>query len=186
MTATANIVMPMEQEGSKSVVRAWLKKIGEPVKRDEPVVELETDKVAVEVPSPADGVLASIALGEGEEAAPGATLGVLELGAAKAASALGAGAAAPAQVRSATNQTRLASGRAETGEETRLSPLVKRLLRDHNVSARDIAGSGRDGRITHKDVEDFIASGKARPSPVKRAASAPIESAAIASAAIKA
>ena len=47
MADTANIVMPLEQEGSKSVVRAWLKKIGEPVKRDEPSVELETDKVAV-------------------------------------------------------------------------------------------------------------------------------------------
>ena len=56
MADTTNIVMPMEQEGSKSVVRAWLKKIGEPVKRDEPIVELETDKVAVEVPAPADGV----------------------------------------------------------------------------------------------------------------------------------
>ena len=54
MADTANILMPMEQEGSKSVVRAWLKQVGDPVKRDEPIVELETDKVAVEVPSPAD------------------------------------------------------------------------------------------------------------------------------------
>ena len=69
--------MPMEQEGTKSVVRAWLKKVGDAVKRDEPLVELETDKVAVEVPAPADGVLTSIALGEGEEAAPGAVLGAL-------------------------------------------------------------------------------------------------------------
>src|SRR5690349_21078563 len=106
MSATANIVMPMEQEGSKSVVRAWLKKIGEPVKRDEPIVELETDKVAVEVPSPADGVLASIALGEGDEAAPGATLGVLELGVAKAAAPPARAAASPS-ARSQTSQTRL-------------------------------------------------------------------------------
>ncbi len=69
--------MPLEQEGSKSVVRAWLKKVGDAVKQDEPIVELETDKVAVEVPAPADGVLTSIALNEGDEAAPGATLGVL-------------------------------------------------------------------------------------------------------------
>jgi 2-oxoglutarate dehydrogenase E2 component (dihydrolipoamide succinyltransferase) len=62
MADAANIVMPLEQEGSKSVVRAWLKQIGDAVKRDEPIVELETDKVAVEVPAPADGVLASIAL----------------------------------------------------------------------------------------------------------------------------
>lgn len=80
MADTADIVMPMEQEGSKSVVRVWLKKVGDAVKRDEPIVELETDKVAVEVPSPADGVLASIALNEGDEAPPGVTLGVLSLG----------------------------------------------------------------------------------------------------------
>ena len=79
MTDTANIVMPLEQEGSKSVVRAWLKAVGDTVKRDEPIVELETDKVAVEVPAPVDGVLASIALNEGDEAAPGAVLGVLSL-----------------------------------------------------------------------------------------------------------
>ena len=51
MAGTADIVMPMEQEGSKSVVRAWLKHVGDAVKRDEPIVELETDKVAVEVPA---------------------------------------------------------------------------------------------------------------------------------------
>ena len=79
MAATAPILMPVEQEGSKSVVRAWLKQVGDAVKRDEPIVELETDKVAVEVPAPADGVLASIALNEGDEAPPGATLGVLSL-----------------------------------------------------------------------------------------------------------
>jgi 2-oxoglutarate dehydrogenase E2 component (dihydrolipoamide succinyltransferase) len=81
MAETANILMPMEQEGSKSVVRAWLKRIGDAVKQDEPIVELETDKVAVEVPAPVDGVLASIALNEGDEAAPGETLGVLSIGA---------------------------------------------------------------------------------------------------------
>jgi 2-oxoglutarate dehydrogenase E2 component (dihydrolipoamide succinyltransferase) len=175
MAATANIVMPMEQEGSKSVVRTWLKKIGEPVKRDEPIVELETDKVAVEVPSPADGVLASIALGEGEEAAPGATLGVLELGGLSAAPPLAGAAEAPGAVRSPTRQARPASGRSQADEEGRLSPLVKRLLSEHNVAARDIVGSGRDGRITHKDVEDFIARGKARPSQVTPAASAPLK-----------
>ena len=70
MSDSTNIVMPLEQEGSKSVVRAWLKKVGDAVKQDEPIVELETDKVAVEVPAPADGVLTSIALNEGDEAAP--------------------------------------------------------------------------------------------------------------------
>jgi 2-oxoglutarate dehydrogenase E2 component (dihydrolipoamide succinyltransferase) len=168
MADTANIVMPMEQEGSKSVVRAWLKRIGEPVKRDEPIVELETDKVAVEVPSPADGVLSAITLNEGDEAAPGATLGVLSLGTVETHTdrRLPAG-----------NQPALtmpAGSRRSDGEQ-RLSPLVKRLLSEHNVVARDIAGSGRDGRITHKDVEDFIARGKATPSQVKPAPAGPIK-----------
>lgn len=175
MALTANIVMPMEQEGSKSVVRAWLKRIGEPVKRDEPIVELETDKVAVEVPSPADGVLASIALSEGEEAAPGATLGVLALGAASAEQTA-AGAVSPlASARPSPGQTSVLGRQSEAEAELRLSPLVKRLLSEHAVSARDITGSGRDGRITHKDVEDFIARGKARPSPVRPAPKAEIK-----------
>jgi 2-oxoglutarate dehydrogenase E2 component (dihydrolipoamide succinyltransferase) len=158
MADTAKILMPMEQEGSKSVVRAWLKKIGDSVRRDEPVVELETDKVAVEVPAPADGVLASIALGEGDEAAPGAVLGVLTLIAA-------AGAAAKPAQRSAPEARASANG----GE--RLSPLVKRLLSEHGLSAAQIAGSGRDGRITHRDVEEHLARGakpaaKATPAPI--------------------
>lgn len=156
MADTANIVMPMEQEGSKSVVRAWLKKIGEPVKRDEPIVELETDKVAVEVPAPADGVLTSIALNEGDEAAPGATLGVL---------ALGAVAPAPAPKASASTKTQTATiaPTSTNGAETRLSPLVKRLLAEHNLSPSDVPGTGRDGRITHQDVEGVIAGGKPNP-----------------------
>lgn len=157
MADTANIVMPMEQEGSKSVVRAWLKKVGEPVRRDEPIVELETDKVAVEVPAPADGVLTTITLNEGEEAAPGATLGVLALGAITGAAVVSR--SAPARAQSATNTPSVAA----SGSETRLSPLVKRLLAEHSVSVGDVAGTGRDGRITHKDVEDFLARGKAKP-----------------------
>jgi len=169
MTDTTNIVMPMEQEGSKSVVRAWLKKVGDAVKRDEPIVELETDKVAVEVPSPADGVLSAIALNEGDEAAPGATLGVLSLGAMPAQSATSA-------ARTSTpSPTAHAPAQQRADSEQRLSPLVKRLLSEHSISAGDIAGSGRDGRITHEDVEAFIARGKAKPSPVKPAPAGPVK-----------
>jgi 2-oxoglutarate dehydrogenase E2 component (dihydrolipoamide succinyltransferase) len=163
MADTANIVMPLEQEGSKSVVRAWLKRVGDAVKRDEPIVELETDKVAVEVPAPADGVLASIALNEGDEAAPGVVLGTLDTsvipdarsairdpGAKAAPVALGSG----SSLRSARNDSR---------KEARLSPLVKRLLSDHRLDAADIGGTGRDGRITHRDVEEHVARGKTKP-----------------------
>jgi 2-oxoglutarate dehydrogenase E2 component (dihydrolipoamide succinyltransferase) len=149
MADTANIVMPLEQEGSKSVVRAWLKKVGEPVKRDEPIVELETDKVAVEVPAPADGVLTAIALNEGDEAAPGATLGVLTLGIATES-----GPPAPPPAR-----TGVCGG---PDSRQRLSPLVKRLLSEHKLSPDAITGTGRDGRITHQDVESVIARGSTK------------------------
>lgn len=154
MADTANIVMPLEQEGSKSTVRVWLKKIGEPVKRDEPIVELETDKVAVEVPAPVDGVLASISLNEGDEAAPGATLGVLTLGAAAAAST--AKSATPVRGTQAASVV----PSAQNGGETRLSPLVKRLISEHALHPADITGTGRDGRITHRDVAELIARSK--------------------------
>jgi 2-oxoglutarate dehydrogenase E2 component (dihydrolipoamide succinyltransferase) len=168
MADLADIVAPIEQEGTKSVVRAWLKQVGDAVKRDEPIVELETDKVAVEVPAPADGVLASIALNEGDEAAPGATLGVLSLVAEDRRHLAGNATANASPIRS---EAPAGSRRSPDGDppEQRLSPLVKRLLSEHSVSARDITGSGRDGRITHKDVEDFIARGKAKPSPLKAA-----------------
>lgn len=159
MADTTNIVMPLEQEGSKSVVRVWLKKIGDPVKRDEPIVELETDKVAVEVPSPADGVLASIALNEGDEAAPGSTLGVLNTSVipdARSASRDSEPKAAPAALGS---EPPIGSARNDEEREMRLSPLVKRLLSEHRVDAASITGTGRGGRITHKDVEDRIARG---------------------------
>lgn len=158
MSDTTNIVMPLEQEGSKSVVRAWLKKVGDAVKQDEPIVELETDKVAVEVPAPADGVLASISLKEGDEAAPGATLGVLSLGGAVIRDATKSRSATQGQTteRRPTSNT---ATRNDDGREIRLSPLVKRLLSEHRVDANAVTGSGRDGRITHKDVEDHIARG---------------------------
>ena len=161
MTDTANIVMPLEQEGSKSVVRAWLKAVGDTVKRDEPIVELETDKVAVEVPAPVDGVLASIALNEGDEAAPGAVLGVLSL---VIPDATKARPGTQGQTNRPLNSGPVAgaTSRNDEGREQRLSPLVKRLLSEHRIAAADLSGTGRGGRITHKDVEDHIARGAAK------------------------
>jgi 2-oxoglutarate dehydrogenase E2 component (dihydrolipoamide succinyltransferase) len=177
MAETQNIVMPLEQEGSKSVVSAWLKKPGDAVKRDEPIVELETDKVAVEVPAPCDGVLASIALTEGDEAAPGAVLGVL---------ALGSSPVIPDETKSRSSTQGQATERRLLGSELaanakprnddtremRLSPLVKRLLSEHRVEASAITGSGRDGRITHRDVEAFITRGGQTPSASSRPSAA--------------
>lgn len=174
MADAMNIVMPLEQEGSKSVVRAWLKKVGDAVKRDEPIVELETDKVAVEVPSPGDGVLASIALGEGDEAAPGATLGVLSLVIPDATKPRSGSQEQRAEQRPmGSGLAASAAPRNDDGREMRLSPLVRRLLSDHRVDAAAVAGTGRDGRITHKDVQDHIARGPAK--PAAKAPAAPVK-----------
>lgn len=157
MADAMNIVMPLEQEGSKSIVRAWLKQVGDAVKLDEPIVELETDKVAVEVPAPADGVLAAIVLGEGDEAAPGAVLGVLTLGVEASDRRLPAGNATPSSTRVVETKMPAGSRRSEDGREMRLSPLVKRLVAEHRLDVAAIAGTGRNGRVTHHDVEQHIA-----------------------------
>ncbi|MBL8536636.1 MAG: 2-oxo acid dehydrogenase subunit E2 [Hyphomonadaceae bacterium] len=172
MTASVNIIMPLEQEGSKSIVRAWLKKVGETVRQDEPIVELETDKVAVEVPAPRDGILASIALHEGDEAPPGATLGVLTLDLAPAPNAPPREKASRAV--DLTLRAEILVGDQPIAErEMRLSPLVKRLLSEHRLDAAAITGTGRDGRITHKDVEDHIARSALRSGVEEKAFSAP-------------
>jgi 2-oxoglutarate dehydrogenase E2 component (dihydrolipoamide succinyltransferase) len=72
-----DIIVPVEGEGTQATVRTWLKKVGDPVVEHEPLVELETDKVAMEVPAPASGVLREILLNVNAEAAPGALLGRL-------------------------------------------------------------------------------------------------------------
>jgi 2-oxoglutarate dehydrogenase E2 component (dihydrolipoamide succinyltransferase) len=173
MSETTDILAPIEQEGTKSVVRAWLKGVGDAVKRDEPLVELETDKVAVEVPAPADGVLSAIALNEGDEAAPGATLGVLSLVIPDATKSRSGTQGQTADRRPLdSGPAAKAPSRNDEGREMRLSPLVKRLLSEHRLDAADISGTGRDGRITHKDVAEFVAQGKTR--PTAKPAPAPI------------
>ena len=178
MAGTADIVMPMEQEGSKSVVRAWLKHIGDAVKRDEPIVELETDKVAVEVPAPADGVLTEIRLGEGDEAPPGATLGVVSLKTSVIPDARSAirdpGDRGAERLPLGPGSAALRASGRDDGRERRLSPLVKRLLAEHKLSPDALTGTGRDGRITHKDVEAFLdrASSDAHAGPKARGPSA--------------
>src|ERR1700754_4874211 len=94
------IKVPAEQEGTRSQVLRWLKQPGEAVRQHEPLVELETDKVTVEVPAPADGVLREILKGERDELEPGEVLGRMESGAAAGT------ASAPAETEQATRATR--------------------------------------------------------------------------------
>jgi 2-oxoglutarate dehydrogenase E2 component (dihydrolipoamide succinyltransferase) len=148
--------VPDEQEGTKAVVRAWLKKVGEAVAENDPLVELETDKVTQEVPAPAAGVLAEILLDTDDEAEPGALLARISSSPAEA----GAQEAKPsAEVEDkapvGAPGPRLSPG---NGEEARLSPSVRRALLHHNIDPARIQGTGRNGRITRDDVDRAVAS----------------------------
>jgi 2-oxoglutarate dehydrogenase E2 component (dihydrolipoamide succinyltransferase) len=143
----ADILSPWEQEGTKSVVRAWLVEPGRAVRRDEPIVELETDKVAVEVASPADGILVEILLHPGADAPPGSLLGRLDLSKDSEAG--------PKSVRKSTSASVVPnSNNMQFPSEMRISPSVRRLLREKGLDPRTISGTGRGGRLTFEDVSN--------------------------------
>jgi 2-oxoglutarate dehydrogenase E2 component (dihydrolipoamide succinyltransferase) len=148
--------VPDEQEGTKAVVRSWLKKVGDSVSENDPLVELETDKVTQEVPAPVAGVLTEILLDTDAEAVPGAVLGRISTGRAAEAGAQGAAAAGPSSVSAA----RAAPGARPSpgdGNESRLSPAVRRALQQNGIDPSLIKGTGRDGRITREDVDRAVA-----------------------------
>jgi 2-oxoglutarate dehydrogenase E2 component (dihydrolipoamide succinyltransferase) len=152
-----DVLVPEEQEGTKAVVRAWLKQVGDRVEENDPLVELETDKVAVEVPAPAAGVLREILLHSNADAVPGAILG-------RIAPAVDVGEAEkefvrPERVRGAPARppkTRPPDIVGTDGKETRLSPSVKRAVLQHDVDPARIRGTGRGGRITRADVDRAV------------------------------
>jgi len=152
--------VPDEQEGTKAVVRAWLKQIGDAVAVNDPLVELETDKVTQEVPAPAAGVLAEIVLATDAEAVPGALLGRISSSPAQA----GAQEAKPSrhsekEVADATPGPRPAPGNGD--QETRLSPSVRRACLQHGIDPARLQGTGRNGRVTREDVDRAVASATA-------------------------
>jgi len=149
--------VPDEQEGTKAVVRAWLKQIGDAVAENDPLVELETDKVTQEVPAPGAGVLAEIILDTDAEAVPGALLARIETDSSPADS--GAQEAKPSlnarsEAADATPEPRPSPGNGET----RLSPSVRRACLQNGIDPARIAGTGRNGRVTREDVDRAVAS----------------------------
>jgi 2-oxoglutarate dehydrogenase E2 component (dihydrolipoamide succinyltransferase) len=141
-----DVVLPPDQvEGTRSQVQRWLKAVGEQAKRHEPLVEIETDKVTVEVPSPADGVLAEIVAAEGVDVEPGAVLARL-----RAAATVEVQAAVTARPPSAASPAATPTQPARGGGA--VSPAVRRLLAERGLSAGQVKGSGEGGRITVEDV----------------------------------
>jgi 2-oxoglutarate dehydrogenase E2 component (dihydrolipoamide succinyltransferase) len=150
-----DVRVPDEQEGTKAVVRAWLKQIGDAVAENDPLVELETDKVTQEVPAPAAGVLAEIVLDTDAQAVPGALLARIETDASPAKA--GAEQAKPVQAAAASAPgPRPTSGNSDV--ETRLSPSVRRACLQNGIDASRIQGTGRNGRVTREDVDRAVAS----------------------------
>ena len=149
--------VPDEQEGTKAVVRAWLKQVGDQVAENDPLVELETDKVTQEVPAPAAGVLTEILLETDAEALPGAVLGRISTSSPAQAGTQEAKPAIRSEIEAPTGAPgpRPSPG---SGEETRLSPSVRRACQQHGIDPGKIEGTGRNGRITREDVDRAVAS----------------------------
>src|SRR3954464_2571639 len=130
---------------------AWHKQPGEAVGRDENLVDLETDKVVLEVPAPASGVIKELKVENGATVTSGQVLAILEEGAA---------AAAP---KPAATQSQAAAPEAKAASAAKLPPSAKRMVEEHKLDAGQIAGSGRDGRISKGDVIQHMAGKEAAP-----------------------
>jgi 2-oxoglutarate dehydrogenase E2 component (dihydrolipoamide succinyltransferase) len=128
-------------------VLRWCKAAGDAVRKDEPLLELETDKVTVEIPSPATGKLVEILKQPNEEVEPGQILARVRIAAASDAG--------PTDTKRTAASTAAQSAAAQEGSEI-LSPAVKRLLGEHALSSDELKGSGRNGRITVQDVERHL------------------------------
>jgi len=206
--ARVDVIMPQMGESiAEGTLSKWLKKVGDEVKRDEPIFEISTDKVDAEIPAPAAGVLAEVLVTEGQTvpvqtvvarletekgaavapaAAPPAGAGSVGAGAAPAApggraatsgaAAGGGGAAAPRQATAAPSVPAApiaasagaapASGNGDTFEERvriKSSPLVRKIAAEHGVEISAMRGSGVAGRVTKRDILQFLESGAAAP-----------------------
>lgn len=145
---------------SEAIVAKWLKKEGEAVAVDEPIVELETDKVTLEVNAPTAGVVSIIQVKEGETVEVGAILG--EIGEGDVSNQNAKPAAAEAKTETKTETTAASKG-ADKSEE--LSPAVRKMVGDNNIDPSKIDGTGKDGRVTKGDVINFMEGGAAKTAP---------------------
>jgi 2-oxoglutarate dehydrogenase E2 component (dihydrolipoamide succinyltransferase) len=157
--ATEIRVPTLGESVSEATIGTWFKKVGDTVKADEPLVELETDKVTVEVPSPVSGVLTEIVAQNGETVGLGALLGQIAEGAAGSAGAA-APAAAPAPVAAPA-----AAAAAPVASAMPAAPAAAKLAADNNISTADVDGSGKRGQVLKGDVIAAIAKGVSAPAP---------------------
>jgi len=198
----ARVEVPMPQMGesiAEGTVSVWRKKVGERVERDEPIMEISTDKVDAEIPSPVAGVLAEIVVTEGQTVEVGTVVAFIETEAGAAVSAPAAAPSAPVAEQPATPSQPAAAqagtgggaqpggeqqqgsassnGGPQTAEErlrTRSTPLVRKIAAEHGVEVSAVHGTGRAGRVTKDDILKYVEEQKSAPAaaPATTAASA--------------
>jgi 2-oxoglutarate dehydrogenase E2 component (dihydrolipoamide succinyltransferase) len=161
-----DVIMPQLGETvAEGTVTKWYKKVGDAIKADEALFDVETDKVSTEIPAPASGVIAEILVAEGTTAKVGTRLAVIRESAPQQAPHSTRPAQFVAVSPSLAQAPAAAPERTGTGgARDRLSPVVSRLIAEHGLDARAITGTGRDGRVTRDDVLAHVAQrGAARP-----------------------
>jgi 2-oxoglutarate dehydrogenase E2 component (dihydrolipoamide succinyltransferase) len=159
MARIEDVLVPANGEGTRATILRWCKNVGDSVLKDEPLVELETDKVTVEVPAPVSGTLIEVLKAVNAEVSPDEVLARLQLAGEstppqQATAAHARTAPAPAPAATAT------LGTTRSGHEP-LSPSVRRLLREHSITVGTVAGTGRNGRVTAQDVTRHISAATA-------------------------
>ncbi|MGH6715640.1 MAG: 2-oxoglutarate dehydrogenase complex dihydrolipoyllysine-residue succinyltransferase, partial [Bradyrhizobium sp.] len=159
---------------TEATIGRWFKKAGDPVAVDEPLVELETDKVTIEVPAPSAGTLGEITAKDGETVAVGALLGQINDGAATARPAAAPAAAKPAAPPPPRSQPAAAPAPAATPKappaDAPLAPSVRRLSVESGIEASTVPGSGKDGRVTKGDMLAAIEKAASAPTPISQPA----------------
>ena len=181
--ATEVKVPALGESVSEATVAKWYKKVGEAVAADEPIVELETDKVTVEVNSPVAGAIAELVVGEGDEVEVGALIAMITEGAEGSAAAEPTKDEAPAEKKEEAPAKKEeakpapAAAPASTtasNSDHPLAPAVRKLVEDKNLDPSKIPASGKDGRLTKGDVLNFLeGGGSASRSAAPAAAPAP-------------
>jgi 2-oxoglutarate dehydrogenase E2 component (dihydrolipoamide succinyltransferase) len=157
-------VPQLPESVSDATLISWHKKPGEAVNRDENLVDLETDKVVLEVPAPSSGVIKELKVENGATVTSGQVLAILEAGE-------GVAAAAPAANTEAKAEAPAAEAKAAGGK---LAPAAKRMVEEHKLDATQIAGSGRDGRVSKGDViQHMSGASKQQAAPAPAAKQAP-------------
>ncbi|MDM3872506.1 2-oxo acid dehydrogenase subunit E2 [Porticoccus sp. W117] len=172
MSKKINITLPAEQlEGTEATLSQWLIAVGDSVTTDQPVAELETDKVSIEVVAPADGVVAELIANVGDQIQPDQVLASLSAGSEATVAAATATGTEDVTISSAPAVTEPDQNSGDNADQDNshqnnnarhlIGPAVRKLVAEHNLNFDAIPGTGRGGRVTRDDVVVYLASGKA-------------------------